>query len=150
MVSGVGHERDGGSRRGGIDEPVVERRRWAIRCYLRAAWRRRYYLQLAVTPAQQELGLGDRAKLPPDHGMLFVYYSSGTRCFWMKGMKFALDMIWLSSADEVVSVQRDLSPKSYPSAYCSLAQDVIELDAGQAHFAGIVVNRVVKLEMPTN
>jgi len=110
----------------------------------------RYYLQLAVTPAQQELGLGDRAKLPPDHGMLFVYYSSGTRCFWMKGMKFALDMIWLSSADEVVSVQRDLSPKSYPSAYCSLAQDVIELDAGQAHFAGIVVNRVVKLEMPTN
>jgi uncharacterized membrane protein (UPF0127 family) len=110
----------------------------------------RYYLELAVTPAQQELGLGDRAKLPLDDGMLFVYHSSGTRCFWMKGMRFALDMIWLSPADEVVSVQPDVLPKSYPSAYCTLAQDVIELDAGQARFAGIVVDRVVKLEMPAN
>jgi len=110
----------------------------------------RYYLQLAVTPAQQELGLGQRAKLPLDHGMLFVYYSSGTRCFWMKGMKFALDMIWVSSADEVVSVQRDISPKSYPSVYCAQSQDVIELDAGQAQFAGIVVARVLKVEIPAN
>ena len=110
----------------------------------------RYYLQLAVTPAQQELGLGDRVKLPLDNGMLFVYHSSGTRCFWMKGMRFALDMIWLSQTDEVVSVQPDVSPNSYPSAYCTLAQDVIEVGAGQAHFAGIVVDRVVKLEMPAS
>jgi uncharacterized protein len=110
----------------------------------------RYYLQLAVTAAQQELGLGDRAKLPLDNGMLFVYHSSGTRCFWMKGMRFALDMIWLSRADEVVSVQPDVLPKSYPSVYCTQAQDVIELDAGQARFAGIMVDRVVKLEMPAS
>ncbi|HUC12934.1 MAG TPA: DUF192 domain-containing protein [Acidimicrobiales bacterium] len=110
----------------------------------------RYYLQLAVTPVQQDLGLGDRAKLPLDHGMLFVFPSSGTRCFWMKGMRFALDMIWLSPSDEVVSVQVDVSPKYYPSTYCFQAQDVIELDAGQARFAGIVVGRVVKLEMRAN
>lgn len=110
----------------------------------------RYYLQLAVTPAQQELGLGDRVKLPLDNGMLFVYHSSGTRCFWMKGMRFALDMIWLSPGDEVVSVQPDVSPRSYPSAYCAQSQDVVELNAGQARIAHIVVARVVKLEMPTN
>ena len=110
----------------------------------------RFHLQLAVTAAQQELGLGDRAKLPLDNGMLFVYHSSGTRCFWMKGMRFALDMIWLSRADEVVSVQPDVLPKSYPSVYCTQAQDVIELDAGQARFAGITVDRVVKLEMPAS
>jgi uncharacterized protein len=110
----------------------------------------RYYLQLAVTPGQQELGLGERAKLPLDDGMLFVYQSSGTRCFWMKGMRFALDMIWLSSADEVVSVQADLLPKSYPSVYCAQSQDVIELDAGQAEHAGIAVDRTLRLEMPVN
>jgi uncharacterized protein len=110
--------------------------------------RHRYYLQLAVTQAEQDLGLGDRPKLPPDRGMLFVFPASSTRCFWMKGMRFALDMIWLSSTDAVVSVQPDVSPKTYPSVYCAPAQDVIELDAGQAHAAGIVVNRVVTLEMP--
>ena len=110
----------------------------------------RYYLQLAVTPAQQELGLGGRTKLPLDHGMLFVYHSSTTRCFWMKGMKFALDMIWLSPGDEVVSVQPDVSPRSYPSAYCAQSQDVVELNAGQARIAHIAVGRVVKLEMSAN
>jgi uncharacterized membrane protein (UPF0127 family) len=108
----------------------------------------RYYLQLAITPAQQELGLGERAKLPLHEGMLFVYHSSTTRCFWMKGMKFALDMIWLSSSDDVVSVQPDVLPKYYPSTYCAEAEDVIELDAGQARVAGIVVGHIVKLEMP--
>lgn len=108
----------------------------------------RYYLQLAVTEAQQERGLGYRPRLPSDHGMLFVYHSSTTRCFWMKGMRFALDMIWLSQTDEVVSVQPDVLPKYYPSTYCSEAEDVIELDAGQARFAGIAVGHDVNLEMP--
>ena len=36
----------------------------------------RYYLHLAVTPAQQDLGLEGRAKLPPDQGMLFVEITS--------------------------------------------------------------------------
>jgi uncharacterized membrane protein (UPF0127 family) len=65
----------------------------------------------------------------------------------MKRMRFALDMIWLSSQGEVISVQPDVSPKTYPSAYCAFAQDVIELDAGQARAAGIAVNHVLKLDL---
>ncbi|MGD0811176.1 MAG: DUF192 domain-containing protein [Acidimicrobiales bacterium] len=107
----------------------------------------RYFLQLAVTSAQQARGLGYRARLPVSSGMLFVFPLSGTRCFWMRGMRFALDMIWLSPSDQVVTVHRDLLPKD-PSIYCAVAQDVVELDAGQAHAAGIDVGRVVGLEMP--
>jgi uncharacterized protein len=107
----------------------------------------RYYLQLATTPAQQALGLGYRARIPASSGMLFVFPLSGTRCFWMKGMRFALDITWLSPSDEVVAVHRDLLPKD-PSIYCDVSQDVVELDAGQAHAAGIEVGLVVRLEMP--
>jgi hypothetical protein len=107
----------------------------------------RYFLQLALTSAQQARGLGYRARLPVSSGMLFVFPLSGTRCFWMKGMRFALDIIWLSPSDEVVTVHRDLLPKD-PSIYCAVSQDVVELDAGQAHAAGIDVGRVVGLEMP--
>jgi uncharacterized protein len=106
----------------------------------------RYFLQLAVTSAQQARGLGYRARLPVSSGMLFVFPLSGTRCFWMKGMRFALDIIWLSPSDRVVTVHRDLPPKD-PSIYCAVAQDVVELDAGQTHAAGIDVGRVVGLEM---
>jgi uncharacterized membrane protein (UPF0127 family) len=107
----------------------------------------RYFLQLAVTSAQQARGLGYRARLPVSSGMLFVFSLSGTRCFWMKGMRFALDIIWLSPSDEVVTVHRDLLPKD-SSIYCAVSQDVVELDAGQAHAAGIDVGRSVMLEMP--
>ena len=110
---------------------------------------RRYDLQLATTQAQQEAGLGDRPTLAPGAGMLFVYRTPGSRCFWMKGMRFALDMIWLSPRDEVVSVQPDVVPKSFPSVYCAVSQDVVELGAGQAQVAGIKVGRVVRLEMPS-
>ena len=105
----------------------------------------RYFLQLAVTSAQQARGLGYRARLPVSSGMLFVFPLSGTRCFWMRGMRFALDIIWLSPSDEVVTVHRDLLPED-PSIYCAVAEDVVELDAGQAHAAGISVGRFVRLE----
>lgn len=106
-----------------------------------------YHLEQATTPAQQALGLGGRASMPASSGMLFAYNSTADRCLWMKRMRFPLDMIWLSSQGEVISVQPDVSPKTYPSAYCAFAQDVIELDAGQARAAGIEVNHVLTLDV---
>jgi uncharacterized membrane protein (UPF0127 family) len=107
-----------------------------------------YELQLATTEAQQELGLGNRPALPSGSGMLFVYSAAAPRCFWMKRMRFAIDMIWLSPRDEVVSVQPDVLPKSYPSTYCAVSENFVELGAGQARAAGIKVGEVLKLEMP--
>ena len=107
-----------------------------------------YELEIATTTAQQELGLGDRTSLPVSSGMLFVFPSSAEHCFWMKGMRFSLDIIWLSSHDKVVSVEAHLLPKSYPSAYCAVSEDVMELNAGQAQAAGIAVGRAVKLDIP--
>ncbi len=107
---------------------------------------RRYELQVATTPAEQQRGLAGRARLPSSSGMLFVYRSSAERCFWMKGMRFRLDIIWLSPADRVVSLQPD-APVQSP-VFCATAQDVVELPGGQAKLAGIEVGRTVKLEIP--
>ena len=111
---------------------------------------KRFELLLATTPAQQQLGLGHRPSMPANSGMLFVYHSDGDHCFWMKGMRFALDIIWLSPHDKVVSVERDLVPTPSPSVYCSVSEDVIELKAGQAKAANIGLGRIVKVEMPAS
>jgi uncharacterized membrane protein (UPF0127 family) len=79
-------------------------------------------------------------------GMLFVFPTVDDHCFWMKGMRFSLDIIWLSSHDKVVLVEANLQPRSYPATYCAGSEDVVELDAGQAHAAGITVGRTVKVE----
>jgi hypothetical protein len=100
---------------------------------------KKYTLFVVSTPTTQQLGLGQRASLPKDQGMLFVFGQAAQQCFWMKDMHFPLDMIWLSPSHRVEHIQPDVSPKTYPNSFCPdvTAQYVIELNAGQASAAGI-------------
>jgi len=66
-------------------------------------------VELAVTPQQQTLGLGYRNELPEGNGMLFVNDSAQPRSFWMKGMRFCLDIIWVESG-EIVGAAESVCP----------------------------------------
>lgn len=91
-------------------------------------------LQIAATEAAQEQGLGGRRSMSDNQGMLFTFDQPNRQCFWMKDMRFPLDIIWLNSAKQVVYLRADVSPKTYPEKFCpsSPARYVIELNAGQA------------------
>ncbi len=52
-------------------------------------------VDLALLPDQQQLGLGYRNGLEPGTGMLFVFPGPSEHTFWMKGMRFCLDIIWI-------------------------------------------------------
>jgi uncharacterized protein len=52
-------------------------------------------VELSVSSAQQGLGLGYRNTLADGHGMLFVDEIARPRTFWMKGMRFCIDIIWI-------------------------------------------------------
>ena len=54
-------------------------------------------VELADESMEKSLGLGYRAGLAPGTGMLFVYEGPATRSFWMKGMQFCLDIIWIEN-----------------------------------------------------
>lgn len=92
-----------------------------------------FQLQVANTSSEQQTGLSYRKSLPKNQGMLFVFASSQVECFWMKGMEFPLDIIWLNSTKQVVRIAADVSPATYPHSFCPLtpAQYVIELNAGE-------------------
>ena len=99
-----------------------------------------YTLQVADTPEKQELGLGQRDNLGPRTGMLFSYAEPAMdRCFWMKDMRFSIDIIWLDASKRIVKIEPSLSPATYPKTYCPSqpAQYVIELNAGQVHDLGL-------------
>lgn len=63
-----------------------------------------YYCFVAKTEEERRKGLQDRDILPLDEGMLFVFPKEGTRQFWMKDTKIALDQISINSAEDVVQV----------------------------------------------
>lgn len=97
------------------------------------------HLEIAASQAAQQKGLSGRATMPGNQGMLFVFAKPAATCFWMKGMRFALDIIWLNSHKQVVYMQQNVSPQTYPKIFCPTtpAKYVIELNAGQAKMFGL-------------
>ncbi len=93
-----------------------------------------FSVEYADTPAAQEKGLGGRDSLAPYQGMLFRFPEAAQHCFWMKDMRFSLDIIWLDSAKRVVHIEQAVSPDSYPKNYCpdEAARYVLEVNAGTA------------------
>ncbi|MDE2037990.1 MAG: DUF192 domain-containing protein [Patescibacteria group bacterium] len=94
---------------------------------------------VASTSDEQEKGLGDRASLPADEGMLFPFAAPGDYGFWMKDMRFDLDMVWISADKRVAGVARGVRADSYPEVVYppSPISYVLELDAGRAAELGI-------------
>jgi len=98
---------------------------------------------LAVqSDAAKAKGLSDRDNVPED-GMIFFFDYPAPLAFWMKDMRFALDMVWINGA-EVESITKNAMPQ--PGAkdkdlkiYSPLlyADTVIELKAGDADKYGI-------------
>lgn len=93
-------------------------------------------IEVADTADKRGLGLGGRATLDPNSGMLFINFSQpGMLSFWMKGMEFPLDFVWIYS-DQVVGVKTDVPPPAAGQTELPLyhpdqvVDKVLEVNAG--------------------
>lgn len=66
-------------------------------------------VEVADTVAERSEGLSGRPSLASDSGMLFVFPESKKYQFWMKGMKFPLDLIFIQNS-KVVDLIKGASP----------------------------------------
>ena len=96
-------------------------------------------LHVADTPEERERGLGGRPSLGRKEAMLFVFDEPGRYGFWMKGMLFPLDIIWLDADFRVVHMEENVATSTYPRLYepPSAASYVLELSAGASAETGI-------------
>lgn len=74
-------------------------------------------VEVAATEAAREQGLSGRAGLEAGHGMLFIFPESGLYGFWMKDMKFPIDVVWLDEDKKVIDIARNLQPSSFPQVF---------------------------------
>jgi uncharacterized membrane protein (UPF0127 family) len=105
-------------------------------------------VEISDTPAKLELGLSGRDSLPEPTGMLFAFPAPGSYGFWMKDMKFPLDMIWLDTKMVVVYIKASATPDSYPQIFGSQkeAQYVLEVNTGFAAKNGIKIGTKFELK----
>jgi uncharacterized membrane protein (UPF0127 family) len=54
-------------------------------------------VELAYQPADRALGLGYREGLAAGTGMLFLFEGPAPQSFWMRGMQFCIDIIWIEN-----------------------------------------------------
>ncbi len=69
-----------------------------------------FVIELARTPEEWVKGLSGRTELSGGHGLFFVYQTSEPRSFWMKGMLFPIDIIYIDELSKVVHVEKDVPP----------------------------------------
>lgn len=67
-------------------------------------------IELADDPQEQIQGLSGRASLGENEGMLFIYQNELVPNFWMKGMNFAIDIVWVKD-NEVVDITPNATPE---------------------------------------
>jgi len=95
------------------------------------------------TETLQEAGLSGWSGLEANQGMLFVFPTPGKYNFWMKDMKFALDMIWLNEKKQIIDIAENILPETYPKSFSPSENSiyVLEVPSGFCSQNNIVVGQ---------
>lgn len=119
------------SQRGSLSTPGCIGLEYGEKCF---------ELEVADTNQTRKLGLSSRDSLAKNNGMLFVFEAPSEQCFWMKDMRFDLDIIWTDESKRINKIEKNVSPSSYPESFCAAeTKYVLEFNAGFAELYGLKV-----------
>lgn len=109
---------------------------------------RDYVFQVEIADSDDELreGLSGRQDIGDNQAMLFIFKQKNQQVFWMKGMNFNIDLLWIS-ADIVVGYEKNMlvpdpntADKDLIKYYSDKPVDkVLEMKAGLIDQIGIEV-----------
>jgi uncharacterized membrane protein (UPF0127 family) len=97
-----------------------------------------YSVEIVSDRKALQKGLSDRAFMPDDHGMLFVLDSGAEHSFWMKGMKFPIDILFFNEDRNLTAILPKLTPCKECPTYKAPDNTAfaLELNAGVAEAMG--------------
>lgn len=99
---------------------------------------RRFRVEVAETPQQQETGLMFRKTMPADHGMIFVMQRPRPASFWMRNTLLPLDLIFIGPDKRIIKIAENAQPMSLDLIECAEpVAAVLELNGGMAARQGI-------------
>ena len=94
---------------------------------------RRFMVEVAATPADQERGLMFRQLLAPDSGMIFPMPRPEVATFWMKNTLIPLDLIFIRADGKIANIVADATPMSLAMISASEpVTAVLEIAGGRA------------------
>ena len=111
----------------------------------------RVEVEVADEGDEMNKGLGYRDNLGKDNGTLFIYPEPIIPTFWMKGMRFDLDFLWIQEGVVVEITENVPSPVSEEEQLPlirpkELVNWILEVNAGWVEENGVSVGDVVRFE----
>ena len=107
---------------------------------------RTFQVDIANTDQLRTKGLSARERLEQNRGMLFLFPTKAYHSFWMKDMRFPIDIVWIAD-DRVIRVLENVPlPQGRILETYTPTQPVdkvLEIAAGEASRAGITINSIV-------
>ena len=111
-----------------------------------------FEIEVASTVGQQAKGLSFRDSLDRTRGMLFDFGKETTPTFWMMGMRFPLDIIWIKDG-KVVGIEKNAAAPTPDTPETALKlynapgpiNMVLEINAGLCDELGINVGDEVSI-----
>jgi len=101
-------------------------------------------VEVASTPERLARGLGGHPPLAPGRGMLFVFAQAGRHAFWMRGVPFPIDVVFVGLDGRVAEIVEGAVPQSEATFAPHVpVQFVVELPAGFVRAARIRIGDVV-------
>lgn len=86
---------------------------------------------VADTKSEWQQGLSGVTELGDQEGKLFIFDREDRYGIWMKDMLIPLDILWINDANEVVHIEENVSPDTFPKTFTSTdpARFVLEVPA---------------------
>jgi len=102
--------------------------------------------QVAKTPEQRQIGLMYRKQMAGHEGMIFVFESPATQCFWMRNTLIPLSAAFVADDGSIVNIE-DMRPMS-DASHCSKKPVRYVLEMNQGWFAKVGLKAGDKLAGP--
>ncbi len=99
----------------------------------------------------KEVGLSNRNNMPQDYGMLFTFAAPDYYSFWMRDMKFPIDIIFIRD-NRIVTIHSSVQPPKSKDDSLTIykpeepANAVLEINAGLTQKYGFKKGDEVKIE----
>jgi len=103
-----------------------------------------FYSEIVRDADKMQGGLGGRSSLCQSCAILFQFSTAGKYTFWMKDMRFPLDIIWVSNG-RIVYLEKNVSEKFSGIMVTPVDADwVIEINSGVSDKLGIKIGDSVR------
>lgn len=95
-------------------------------------------IEIADNTDERIQGMMYRSGMAEDQGMLFIFEREEEQSFWMKNTRISLDILYVNSQMEIITIYRHTQPYSEsPIPSFKPAQYVVEVKAGFCDAFGI-------------